>query len=211
MTRSCCPATSSSFRRSSATVAVDGEVHRPAIYELKGNTSVADIIQLAGGLTSDADSSRAALVRVNEQRARVVVNVPMEASQGRSELLRNGDSLRILRLRPTLDQGVTIEGHVFRPAPAAWHEGMRLTDVIGSVDELKPNADLNYILIRRELPPDRRVVMLSADLAAALRDPSSPKNVVLMPRDRIIVFDTESGRQQLIYPAPRRNSSAITH
>ena len=184
----------------SATVAVDGEVHRPAIYELRGNTSVADIVQLAGGLTPEADPSRAALVRVNEQRARVVVNVPMEASQGRSELLRNGDSLRILRLRPTLDQGVMIEGHVFRPAPAAWHEGMRLTEVIGSVDELKPNADLNYILIRREVPPDRRVVMLSADLAAALRDPASSKNVVLMPRDRIIVFDTESGRQQMISP-----------
>ena len=34
---------------------------------------------------------------------------------GASELLRNGDSLRVLRLRPTLDQGVTLEGHVFRP------------------------------------------------------------------------------------------------
>jgi protein involved in polysaccharide export with SLBB domain len=184
----------------SATVAVDGEVHRPAIYELKGNTSVADIIKLAGGLTAEADPSRAALVRVNDRLARVVVNVPLSQSQGPSELLRNGDSLRILRLRPTLDQGVTVEGHVFRPAPAAWHEGMRLTEVIGSVDELKPNADINYILIRRELPPDRRVVMLSADLAAALRDPTSSENVVLMPRDRIIVFDAESGRQQMIAP-----------
>ena len=82
----------------------------------------------------------------------------------------------------------------------AWHEGLRLTDVIGSVDELKPNADLNYVLIRRELPPDRRIVMLSADLAAALRDPASPKNVELMPRDRIIVFDIESGRAQLLNP-----------
>jgi polysaccharide export outer membrane protein len=182
------------------TVAVDGEVYRPAIYELRGETSVADIIRLAGGLTPEADSSRAALVRVNDRRARVVVNVPLDVAQGRSELLRNGDSLRILRLRPTLDQGVTVEGHVFRPAPLAWYEGLRLADVIASVDELKPNADLNYILIRRELPPDRRVVMLSADLAAALRDPASPQNVALMPRDRIVVFDTETDRAQLINP-----------
>jgi protein involved in polysaccharide export with SLBB domain len=184
----------------SGTVAVDGEVRRPAIYEIRGNTTVADIVQLAGGVTSEADTSRAALVRVNEQRARVVVNVPLDVAQGRGELLRSGDSLRVLRLRPTLDQGVTIEGHVFNPTPAAWHEGLRLTDVMGSIDELRPNADLNYVLIRRELPPDRRVLMLSADLAAALRDPASPKNVALMPRDRLIVFDTESGRQQLINP-----------
>ncbi len=182
-----------------ATVAVHGEVNRPAIYELRGETTVAEMVQLAGGLTSEADTSRVALVRVNDQRARVVVDVPLDAT-GRSERMRNGDSLRVLRLRPTLDNGVTVEGFVFRPAQMAWHDGLRLTDVLPSVDELKPNADLNYILIRRELPPDRRVVTVSADLAAALRDPVSEKNVRLMPRDRIIVFDTSSGRREVIEP-----------
>ncbi len=183
-----------------ATVAVDGEVNRPAIYELKGSTSVEDIVQLAGGLTSEADASRAALVRVNDQRARVVVNVPLDALKGRGEVLRNGDSLRVLRLRPTLDSGVTIDGHVFRPGWLAWHEGLRLSEVLGGIDELKPNADLNYILIRRELPPDRRVVALSADLGAALRAPGSEKDVLLMPRDRLFVFDVEGGRQQTMQP-----------
>jgi polysaccharide export outer membrane protein len=184
----------------SATVAVDGEVQRPAIYELKGTTTVSDIIQLAGGTTSEADTGRAALVRVNDRRARVVVNVPLDTPSGRSELMRNGDSLRVLRLRPTLDEGVTVEGHVFRPAQAAWQEGLRLTDVLGSVDELKPNADLNYVLIRRELPPDRRITAVSADLSAALRDPSSTRNIKLMPRDRITVFDVESGRREVLDP-----------
>lgn len=183
-----------------ATVAVDGEVHRPAIYEIKGNTSVEDIVRLAGGVTTEADTSRAALVRVDDRRIRIVVNVPLDVASGRGELLRNGDSLRVLRLRPTLDKGVTVEGHVFNPAPVAWHEGLRLTDVISSVDELKPNADLNYIVVRREMPPDRRVVVLSADLAAALRNPGSSKDIPLMPRDRLIVFDSESGRHQLLDP-----------
>ena len=183
-----------------ATVAVDGEVYRPAIYEIANNTSVADAVALAGGLTTQADTRRAALVRVNDQLVRVVVDVPLDTSASRSEYLRSGDSLRILRLRPTLDKGVTVEGHVFNPAPIAWHEGMRLTDAIGSVDDLKPNADLNYVLVRRELPPDRRVVMLSADLSAALRDPASPKNIELMPRDRLVVFDSETGRHQILDP-----------
>jgi protein involved in polysaccharide export with SLBB domain len=77
---------------------------------------------------------------------------------------------------------------------------MRLTDVLGSVDELKPNADLNYVLIRRELPPDRQITALSADLAAALRQPASSQNVELKPRDRIVVFDFESGRNQMMQP-----------
>jgi polysaccharide biosynthesis/export protein len=56
------------------------------------------------------------------------------------------------------------------------------------------------VLIRREMPPDRQLVVVSADLAAALRDPMSSRNPVLMPRDRVMVFDTESGRQQLMTP-----------
>jgi protein involved in polysaccharide export with SLBB domain len=184
----------------SATVAVDGEVHRPAIYEVEATTTVAEAVSLAGGLTAEADASRVALVRVDAQRARVVLDVPLDSGPAAGERLRNGDSLRVLRLRPTLDRGVTLEGHVHRPGPVAWHEGLRLTDVVGSVDELRPNADLGYVLIRRETPPNRRIVALSADLSAALRDPASPANLPLTPRDRIVVFDTESGRNQLLNP-----------
>lgn len=184
----------------SKTVAVDGEVRRPAIYEISGDTSVGELVSLAGGLTPEADSSRVALVRVNDARQRVVVNVPLDGSAQSPERVRNGDALRVLRLRPTIDEGVLVEGHVFRPASAAWQQGLRLTDVIGSVDELKPNADLNYVLIRRELPPDRRVAILSADLGKALRDPSSAENIELFKRDRIIVFDVESGRQRVMEP-----------
>ena len=183
-----------------STVVVDGEVKRPAIYEVKGEASVAEVVQLAGGLTPEADNTRVAMVRVNEQRQRVVLNVPLSAAEGRSERLRNGDSLRVLRLRPTLDSGVTLDGHVFRPGAVAWREGLRLSDVIASVDELKPNADLGYVLIRRELPPDRRIVVFSADLSAALRSPGSRADPELARRDRVIVFDSEAGRRQALEP-----------
>jgi polysaccharide export outer membrane protein len=183
-----------------ATVAIDGEVKRPAIYELRGDAQVADLVALAGGLTTEADNSRVAMVRVNENRQRVVLNVPLNTADGRSQMLRNGDSLRVLRLRPTVDAGVSVEGHVFRPGLVAWREGLRLSDVIGSVDELKPNADLGYVLVRRELPPDRRVAVFSADLAAALRTPGSRADIQLAPRDRITVFDAESSRRVVLDP-----------
>jgi protein involved in polysaccharide export with SLBB domain len=183
-----------------STVAIDGEVRRPAIYELKGETSLAAALELAGGFSTEADTRRVAIVRVNEQQARVVVDVPVDSATGRATVLRNGDSLRVLRLRPTLDSGVALEGHVFRPGVSAWHEGLRLTDVIGSIDELRPDADLQYVLVRREVPPERRVVGVSADLAAALRDPASPANIALTPRDRIIVFDSRTGRKERLTP-----------
>ena len=42
------------------TVAVGGAVKRPAVYETRGTTSVSDIVRLAGGLASDAFTSRSA-------------------------------------------------------------------------------------------------------------------------------------------------------
>jgi protein involved in polysaccharide export with SLBB domain len=182
------------------TVAIDGEVHRPAIYELRGSTSIGQLVALAGGPTNEADTSRVALLRVDEHRSRVVIDMELDDVRGNNELLRKGDSVRVLRLRPTLDRGVQLDGHVFRPGAFAWTEGLRLSQVITSVDELKPNADLNYVMIRRELPPDRRVAIKSADLAAALRSPGGDADPVLMPRDRIFVFDYGASRRLFVDP-----------
>jgi polysaccharide biosynthesis/export protein len=182
------------------TVTVDGEVHRPAIYEVKNESSVADAIQLAGGLTPEADTSKVALTRIEPDRRRVVLQVDLSTGTGQSESLRNGDSLRVARLRPTLDAGVVVQGYVYTPGAYAYHDGMRLTDVLRSVDDLKPNADLHYILIRRELPPDRHIAVLSADLDAALRAPGSAADLPLMARDRITVFDLQSSRDRVIQP-----------
>ena len=77
---------------------------------------------------------------------------------------------------------------------------MRLTDALHSVDDLRPDADLHYVLIRREVPPDRHIVALSADFAAALAHPGSAANVPLMARDEITVFDLQSGRDRIIQP-----------
>ena len=181
------------------TVSIDGEVRRPAIYEIKGESTVADILQLAGGLTAEADRSNAMLTRIDDRQRRIVV--PVELSAGaRTEAVRNGDSLRVLRLRPTLDAGILLQGHVYVPGEFAYRPGMRLTDVVHSVDELRPDADQHYLLIRRELPPERRISVLSVDLDAALRAPDSAADVELMPRDRITVFDLASGRDHVIQP-----------
>lgn len=182
------------------TASVDGEVRRPAIYETKGETTVSELVQLAGGLTSEADRSKAMLTRIDENQHRVVVQIDPSAASNAAELVRNGDLLRVARLRPTLDAGVMVEGHVYTPGAVAYREGMRLSDVIHSVDELQPNADIHYLLIRRELTPDRRITALSADLAAALKAPGSEADPVLMARDRIAVFDLESGRDRVIRP-----------
>ena len=88
------------------TVSVDGEVHRPAIYEIRNESSVADVIQLAGGLTPEADTAQGG---ADAHRARPAsggaAGRPRARARASPRAVRNGDSLRVARLRPTLDAG----------------------------------------------------------------------------------------------------------
>jgi len=183
-----------------STVGVTGEIRRPAIYELKGESSVADLLHLGGGLTPEADSRLATLHRIDDRRERVVLDVDLTNPQARGTSLRAGDLLRIPGVKATYSNAVRLDGHVLRPTSVQYRNGLRLTDVIPSSDELKPNADQQYVLIRREEPGTRRVRALSADLGAAWRAPATTANPLLAPRDRIYVFDLETGRRAILDP-----------
>jgi polysaccharide biosynthesis/export protein len=182
------------------TVSIDGEVKRPAIYELGNAGGVADLVRIAGGFTPEADASRLSLTRIDAGGRRFVQDINLNDTAARNLPLRNGDVLHVAAVRPQLDAGVTLEGFVHRPGLFAWREGMRLTDVIGSIDELRPGADQHYVLIRREGGPERRASLLSADLTAAVAARGSAADPLLAARDRIFVFDLAPGRERIIQP-----------
>lgn len=182
------------------TASIGGEVRRPGIYELKQNGYLGALIDLAGGLTPEADASRVTLVRYGEDRRRVAVSVSLDDVAKRRTSVANGDVINVARLRPTIDSGVTLEGHVFRPGVTAWRDGMRISDLIPSLDELMPSADVGYVLVRRESASDKTLTVLSADLAAAIRSPGSSQDLLLSPRDRVVVFDFQAGRRLLLDP-----------
>ena len=120
--------------------------------------------------------------------------------KGGSTRLQAGDTVRIQSIRDSQEGAVALVGHVYRSGPAQFHSGMRLTDLVGSLDELRPLADLRYALIRRETGPTRVVSVVSADLAAAFADPASGANLPLQARDRVYVFDLATSRDSVVQP-----------
>ena len=183
------------------TVSITGEVRRPAIYELAGESTARQLIALAGGLTPQADPAMARIERIDDQQRRVTFDVDLAAeTRGAAAALAAGDVLRVLPIRMTLENSVVLAGHVLRPGALQYRPGMRISDVIPSLDELRPHADPHYVLIRRELPPDWSVSVVSADVAQALASPGSEHDIPVMARDRIFVFDRESSRDRTIVP-----------
>jgi polysaccharide export outer membrane protein len=183
-----------------ATVAVAGEVQRPAIYELRGERTLADVIELAGGLTATAYPGKVRIERIDPDRTRSVLVADFETAAGRGTGMRNGDIVLVDPVLEEIGNSVTLAGHVYRPGNFRWYPGMRLTDLLPSLAYLKPMADRGYILIRRELEPGGPVEALSADLAAAIADPASDANPLLAERDRVTVFDLEVGREVVVEP-----------
>ena len=179
------------------TASINGEILRPAIYELRPNTTVGDLVALSGGLTPKGDRRQVRLEQLNARGERVVSNLDLTADAARAAPLANGDFVRVLQIRNTLEGAVTVQGHVYNVQPFAFRAGLRLSDVL-RFEDLKPRADTHYILIRRELHPDRRIVALSADLMAALAAPGSEEDLLLQPRDQLTVFDIDSNRDRQV-------------
>jgi len=181
-----------------ATVAVDGEVRRPAIYEIKGEKNVAEIVALAGGLTPSANRTSLRLERVVPNRGTTVQDVDL--TTGTQTAVRDGD---VLRVPPNLDQlenSVRLAGNVYQPGIFQWTPGMRLSDLVPAPELVKPKSDLNYVLVRREPAPNVKVDAISADLQQAWQQPSGPKNVQLQPRDTVYVFNLDTGREHIVDP-----------
>lgn len=182
------------------TVGVAGEVRRPAIYEIRDETSVADVVALAGGLLPSAYPEASVIERISDERERTVVDVDLSTSEGRSVALKSDDTIRVFSVLDKREDIVVLDGHVFRPGAFEWRTGMRITDLITSVEALQPQADPNYVLIRREIPGELRIEVFSADLEAALDAPGSVHDIVLQPRDEVVVFDLGEDRSEIIDP-----------
>ncbi len=181
-------------------VSVTGAVRRPAIYELRGNVKLSELIRLAGGFNADAYPDAATIERIGDSRQRMIVSIDADSEAASRTDVRSGDVIRIPEVAPELEQSVELHGHVRRPGAREWRPGMQLTDLIASPAELQPGADSNYVLIRRVNESDREISVLSASLAQALESPDSDANIRLEPRDNVFLFSREFGRQRVVQP-----------
>jgi protein involved in polysaccharide export with SLBB domain len=130
-------------------------------------------------------------------------NVDLTTPEGGTMKIDNGDKLKVPEIRPTLENSVTLSGYVYRPGQFQYQKGLRLSSILGSFDELKPEADLHYVMIRRQVPPEERIEVISADLVRALAARGSAADPELRSRDQIFVFNLSADRGRVLEPTIR--------
>ncbi len=174
-------------------VAVTGAVKRPAIYELKdGETTLSALIEDAGGFTVAAALDHITVERIDANRQRETVTVPVssdgsvEASRDATRTFRvmDGDRIHVDPILPYSERAVYLEGHVARPGRISYHDGMRLSDVLRSYRDLLPEPAAHGEIVRL-VPPDLHAETIDFNVPDAL---IGNANVDLQPFDTIRVF-----------------------
>lgn len=176
-----------------STIGIAGEVLRPAIYELRQEKSIGEALGFCGGLLPSANREVAQLERITEGRDLTVLDINLTESSSLRLSLKDGDVIRVHPINEVKDAVVTVSGHVYRSGDFQWKPDLRLSDLMGFKD-LRPDADLHYLVIVREIDPARRIQTFSVDLEAALAKPKSDQDPLLQARDRILVFASSSER-----------------
>ncbi len=112
-----------------AQVAISGDVRIPAIFELKGTTSVDQALRFAGGLSATASTLRASLERLDDHKDRKVLDISLQGA-GLQTTLQQADLLRVLPISPGFQNTVTLRGNVAETGRFSWHPGMKLSEII---------------------------------------------------------------------------------
>ncbi len=180
------------------TVGIKGEVSRPAIYELKNEQTIGEVISLAGGVTATAFEKIGKIGRINNSGLRSVISVNLNTAQ--NSKVKNGDVIEVGSVLSALEQSITVKGHVQRPGIYGWHTNSKLSDILNSINDFKAQPDLEYILITRKNPTTGKLSSYSVNYSNYIKNQQQSADFVLKAEDTIYVFNKQRNRSESLTP-----------
>jgi protein involved in polysaccharide export with SLBB domain len=128
-------------------ITIDGEVIRPAIYEMKENETLADLIDFSGGFSPEAYSARLQVDRKDGNK-RQLLNV--ENALYSSFMLKPGDEIMVGKVLHLYVNRVSIRGAVYREGDFALMEGMTVSQLIHQAEGLREDAFTSRAALYRQ-------------------------------------------------------------
>jgi protein involved in polysaccharide export with SLBB domain len=114
-----------------AMAAISGSVNTPAIFELKNDDSLSELINLAGGLTNVASGKKVTVERIHDHQVRKVDEFQLDKT-GLAKLMRDGDLVNVMAISAEFDNAITLRGNIAgsHAGRKLWKEGLRIKDII---------------------------------------------------------------------------------
>lgn len=172
-------------------VAIYGAVKRQAIYELRGEKQLSQVLEDAGGITVAAALTHITINRVvaNQRREEISVDASDEGAPSldaclQSTAIKDGDRVLVGAVLPYSERVVYLQGHVARPGRIAYHDKLLINEVLHSYQDLLPEPAERGEIVRL-VAPDLHPETIQFDVPAVLSGNSS---IALRPFDTIRVF-----------------------
>ncbi len=176
-------------------VALKNGVTVPGIYELKSGENLQKMVEYAGGFLPDTEVSEVTLMGFEgDSKQRSARNVSWEQAQ--KTVLKSGDLVEFRGLYKDAENIVTIQGNIKHPATYAYKDGMRLSDILKSEDELLEETFINQAVIRRVSGKDNTIETIPVFLKeffAGMNDP------LLQPKDIINIYKNTNSQFVDVY------------
>ncbi|MGE5109773.1 MAG: SLBB domain-containing protein [Acidobacteriaceae bacterium] len=173
-------------------VSVTGMVRRPAIYELKTETDLSQVLDLAGGVLATGSLREVRVERVQAHERKEMLSLKLPDSKDIAAVQtalagfrpQDGDRIIIGAIAPYSNQAVYLDGHVIHPGKYSFHDGMDVSELIRSYQDLMPEPSDHAEIIRLQ-PPDMHPEVIDFNLGEVLggEDP-----VILQPFDTVRIY-----------------------
>ncbi|MFC1617431.1 SLBB domain-containing protein [Candidatus Margulisiibacteriota bacterium] len=138
-------------------VKITGNVNRSAIYEIKGKTSVNDMIRIAGGLSADSYHKRLQLERIVKNEYRFVTDLKNVTGKDlKKKYLKNGDVIKIYAILPKIGGYIKITGNIKRPGHYELKKNKTLGRLIKSADGFVNDTYQERIEIYRTISKEKK-------------------------------------------------------
>ena len=173
-----------------AVVYVQGEVGKPGRYPLTTNMTVADLIQVGGGLKPSAYTESADLMRydfankaqLNAQHESIAISAALSGDSKADVPLQNGDVVTIRQLAGWNDLGasISVKGEVNHAGTFGIRPGERLSSVIERAGGFQPSAyPYGAVLVRTQV----REIEAGQQNQMILRVRDAQSDLELMPEN----------------------------
>ncbi|MGF7079881.1 protein involved in polysaccharide export with SLBB domain [Mucilaginibacter sp. UYCu711] len=187
-------------------VSISGEVKNPAIYELKENEHLDDLIRYASGFTDVAYTGIAKVDQINELQHEVK-DVPSNLFSNYTP--HNGDKVQIGAVTNRYTNRVVLEGSVYRPDVYELTAGLTLSRLLKLAQGLKPEAYMERGYINRTLPnlEKQSIPFKPTDILNGVND------IALLREDSVVIMDREAfiSNQKVTVSGYVRRPSIITY
>lgn len=144
-------------------VGIAGSVHTPAIYELKGENRISQLVGMAGGLSAVAFKGRVQIERIVENRAQVVFESDLESMANNALALQSGDLLKVFQV--VQDRKIVrLTGAVNRGGEYGFTAGMTVKELISMAGGLKyyaydKEAELTRVTVTGSGPKTEKIII----------------------------------------------------